>query len=612
MKTPKFLLAASLLLLWLAMAARAEDWVNTRLNEDTTTELQNEQQIVVNPTNPENLVAVWRDFRLGYRQVGYGYSFDGGLTWTNPGLFVDPHYPRDSDPALTVNAEGDYFAMLLAYTGSTNEPDGMLLYRSTDGGQSWEDRGFAVNATPGVFEDKEFVACDRTASPRHGRLYVVWDRFSETNIYCVASGNEGDSWTSPRRVSDDAGNQFPTPAVGPDGTLYVAWTYFFDPSIRIDHSTDGGLTFGSDLVVTPVDDPQPTLLGGISAPAHPAMDIDVTGDLFNGRIYIAYIDRVGSSDFDIYVRHSDDGGASWSSRTRINDDTFDNGRDQFHPWLTVDNSGTVTAVWLDRRQDPGNLDWYCYISQSTDGGKTWTPNQQVSTAPSSPSQTAREGLLAEDTDELEAMEPGALTDPNHEAWASSDPLYDAGAPGAAEAAERGNRPEGAEGVDGARPTERIGDNPPVALLSNQDVAVAGVIGEYIGVASWDGYVTTVWTDTRNGNQDTYGGARETAVAIGEPETAPAPAALLRAAPNPAAGPVELSYRVPADGWVKLEVFDVRGRQIRTLVDRNLRNGEHRFVWDGTNQVGDRVSPGSYWVRLSAPQARQSVAVRVYK
>src|SRR5262249_23480082 len=57
--------------------ARA-DYPQIRLNTDDTTQLQNEQQIVVDKTNPDNLVACWRDFRLGYRQVGVGYSFDGG------------------------------------------------------------------------------------------------------------------------------------------------------------------------------------------------------------------------------------------------------------------------------------------------------------------------------------------------------------------------------------------------------------------------------------------------------------------------------------------------------------------------------------------------------
>ena len=361
----------------------AQGWQNIRINQDTTTELQNESQVVVNPTDPSNLVAVWRDFRLGYRQVGYGFTTDRGASWTNPGLFVDPHYVRDSDPALTVNADGDFFAMLLAYTGDTGQPNGMLMYRSSDGGQTWEDRGFAINDVPGVFEDKEFIACDRTSSFFGGRIYMVWARFWDADIYCVYTADDGDSWSSEVLVSDDSGNQFPTPAVGPDGTLYVAWTDFGD-AILIDRSF-GGNAFGEDGLVTPVYNAHPTLNGNIGAPAHPAMDVDITGGTYNGRIYIAYMSREGgSSDYDIFIRHSDDHGFDWSDSRRINDDTFNNGRDQFLPWLTVDNTGVISVVWLDRRHDPSNLRWHSYVSQSFDGGMTWSPNQQVSTAESDP------------------------------------------------------------------------------------------------------------------------------------------------------------------------------------------------------------------------------------
>jgi len=370
-----------------ATTATAQEWLNNRLNEDTTFELQNEQQVVVNPTDPTNLVAVWRDFRLGYRQVGFAYTNDRGASWTNPGLFVDVHYPRDSDPALTVNAEGDIFAMLLAYTGDTSEPNGMLMFRSSDGGVTWEDRGFAIDGVPDVFEDKEFIACDRTDSFFRGAIHMAWTRFYDADIVCVSTTDDGATWTSERMVSDSSGNQFPTPAVGVDGTLFVAWTDYSGPAIRIDSAWGPG-PFGVDRTVTGLAAASADLNGNISSPGHPAMDIDITEGEFRGRIYIAYLSREGTSDYDIFIRHSDDDSQTWSASRRINDDPIGNGRDQFHPWLTVDNTGVVSVIWLDRRHDPANYTWHCYISQSVDGGITWSPNQQVSTVASSPADTA--------------------------------------------------------------------------------------------------------------------------------------------------------------------------------------------------------------------------------
>jgi hypothetical protein len=84
------------------------------VNQDNTLQLQNEQQIVTNPTDPDNIVAVWRDFRLGYRRVAFGASFDGGITWTE-NLFEEPTYPWHSDPGLTVDALGNFFAVILLF-----------------------------------------------------------------------------------------------------------------------------------------------------------------------------------------------------------------------------------------------------------------------------------------------------------------------------------------------------------------------------------------------------------------------------------------------------------------------------------------------------------------
>ena len=97
----------------------SRQWENIKINNDTTTEIQNEQQIVINPKDSTNLVAVWRDFRLGYRQVAYAYSFDGGTTWGQD-LFVEPQYNWDSDPGLTVDTAGNFYAVVLSYN-STSE-----------------------------------------------------------------------------------------------------------------------------------------------------------------------------------------------------------------------------------------------------------------------------------------------------------------------------------------------------------------------------------------------------------------------------------------------------------------------------------------------------------
>ena len=54
----------------------------------TISQLNNEEQVFICPTDSNIIIANWRDFRLGYRQIGIGRSTDGGQTWgqVNDGL----------------------------------------------------------------------------------------------------------------------------------------------------------------------------------------------------------------------------------------------------------------------------------------------------------------------------------------------------------------------------------------------------------------------------------------------------------------------------------------------------------------------------------------------
>jgi hypothetical protein len=70
-------------------------------------------------------------------------------------------------------------------------------------------------------------------------------------------------------------------------------------------------------------------------------------------------------------------------------------------------------------------------------------------------------------------------------------------------------------------------------------------------------------------------------------------------PNPAVGAADISYAVPAQGNVLLVLYDICGRQVRTLVRAGQRPGRYAVRWDGRNDAGLRVSPGVYFYRLAA-------------
>ncbi len=80
----------------------------------------------------------------------------------------------------------------------------------------------------------------------------------------------------------------------------------------------------------------------------------------------------------------------------------------------------------------------------------------------------------------------------------------------------------------------------------------------------------------------------------------APTALALSAPaDPVGGDVRLIFSVPTAGHVVLAVFDVAGRRVATLVDRETATGTHEVTWNGTGAGGAPVASGVYFARLLA-------------
>jgi probable HAF family extracellular repeat protein len=70
-----------------------------------------------------------------------------------------------------------------------------------------------------------------------------------------------------------------------------------------------------------------------------------------------------------------------------------------------------------------------------------------------------------------------------------------------------------------------------------------------------------------------------------------------AAPNPAPGSTMLRFSLPRSASVRLRLFDLRGRVVRTLADREFGAGPTALRWDGRDDEGVGLSPGIYWARL---------------
>lgn len=80
-------------------------------------------------------------------------------------------------------------------------------------------------------------------------------------------------------------------------------------------------------------------------------------------------------------------------------------------------------------------------------------------------------------------------------------------------------------------------------------------------------------------------------------------AALRAAPNPFNPQTEISFTLPQAGDVELTVFDVRGRQVRSLLAAELPAGSHAVTWDGRDGDGRAQPSGVYLALLKAGEVR---------
>jgi hypothetical protein len=105
---------------------------------------------------------------------------------------------------------------------------------------------------------------------------------------------------------------------------------------------------------------------------------------------------------------------------------------------------------------------------------------------------------------------------------------------------------------------------------------------------------------------------ECASSVTEGPVSAMPSCLFQNAPNPFNPTTTIRYDIGTPGPVTLEVYDVEGRLVRTLIDRHHDAGAGAAFWDGKDHRGADVSSGIYFYQLTAPGYQKSLKMMYIK
>ncbi len=95
--------------------------------------------------------------------------------------------------------------------------------------------------------------------------------------------------------------------------------------------------------------------------------------------------------------------------------------------------------------------------------------------------------------------------------------------------------------------------------------------------------------------------KQTSVAVDDDPTVSLPDEyrLSQNCPNPFNPTTMIEYNVPTRSHVAIEIFNLLGQRVATIVDEMKDAGRYRAVWDGTDAAGETISTGVYFYRLRA-------------
>lgn len=473
-----------------------------------------------------------------------------------------------------------YAVRCTTWEGTTNRM--VRIYKSTDDGVSWSYfRGFYSVAAYSYSLPVVLVGNDGDSS----FVYVFYlYSYQNGNVQMVRWRLDGSGYMYKNVEAGTDTISYISATCSPDGeSLVVAYVKEepgdATPDLHTIRSTNYGKTWSGDVFVDG-DNAQP--------------DIEYIAD---GRVLLV------SQDYDtnkeIQIHRSTNFGSSWSSVTFLTSDDVD---DSYPKIAAIHQSPATSAtVWATYNHHTSSTNIDLRYAYSTDGGATWTKNL-VLAGSSTYDEMASDLFTYRFYTWTNAyvcylkydvgIWPWEITSDIISAWVSTSD------PDNWQEKTRISEHYGAYSQDGREVCQGTFYIKIVWILP---VPYGGVV--YAGKPSrlfnfedlyFDGYT---FVDVEEGEEE---------------KATRSEFSLFDNYPNPFNPETRISYFLPKACQVKLEIYNILGQRIRTLVDEDQSAGKKEIIWDGKNESGEQVASGVYFYNLQAGnfvQTKKMVLIR---
>ncbi len=262
--------------------------------------------------------------------------------WTTQRLTNDSG--ASFEPAIAINGSDIY----VVWSNETPGRRDIYFKKSSSGAATWQSTHRLTENSLNSRNPK--IAVNGSS------VYVVWEDHAQGHegIYFRRSLNGGATWQNARRIALSLGFAW-SPAIAVSGSnIYVAWNDIAPENYEIyfRKSADGGGTWQSVQRLT----------NNSGSSDNPALAVS------GSNVYIVWKDNTGREHEAIYFRKSPNGGATWQSAHRFEEDSGTS----LHPAIAAGGSNVYVA-WHHYVTENSEI----YFTRSTDRGATWQSIQRL-------------------------------------------------------------------------------------------------------------------------------------------------------------------------------------------------------------------------------------------